>query len=92
MGCATCHAADAAALRLLGGEPVGFDHAYRLCAQCHSRQVADWAGGAHGKRVGGWVPPRVVYGCPECHDPHRPALGPRRPARPPRLSDEVRRP
>ena len=36
-------------------------------------QASDWAAGAHGKRVGGWAPPRVVAGCPAGHDPHRPA-------------------
>jgi hypothetical protein len=82
MTCATCHASsDPGALRLLEGEPVGFDHAYAVCAQCHSPQRRDWEGGAHGKRVGGWTSPRVVYNCTECHDPHQPAFGTRWPAR-----------
>ncbi len=90
MQCATCHAVDGgAALTLLGGQPVDFDHAYQTCAQCHAAQEADWSGGAHGKRVGGWVPPRVVYNCTECHDPHRPALAYRWPASAGRLPDEV---
>lgn len=75
MTCATCH--DGAApgqLRLLGGTPLTLDHAYLVCAQCHSTQARDWAGGAHGKQVGGWAPPRVSYSCTECHNPHRPAL------------------
>ena len=59
---------------------VTFDHSYQVCAQCHARQVSDWAGGAHGKRMGGWAPPRVVAGCPACHDPHRPAWETRWPA------------
>lgn len=82
MQCDTCHQVDGGgALRLLGGLPVGFDHAYQTCGQCHTGQVADWAGGAHGKRAGGWAPPRVVYNCTECHDPHRPTLASRWPAR-----------
>ena len=81
MVCTTCHASRAGdALRMLQGAAVAFDHSYQVCAQCHARQAADWAGGAHGKRVGGWAPPRVVAGCPVCHDPHRPAWETRWPA------------
>lgn len=80
MTCATCHdSVDQGKLHLLGGASVSLDHAYQVCAQCHSTQAADWAGGAHGKRVGGWAPPRVSYSCTECHDPHRPAFAPRWP-------------
>lgn len=81
MSCATCHAADAPdRLRLLEGAPVSFDHSYQVCAQCHSRQAADWSAGAHGKRVGGWAPPRVVYPCAQCHNPHHPRWDTRWPA------------
>lgn len=81
MTCATCHAADSVGqLRMLGGEKTFIDHAYQLCAQCHSTQAADWIGGAHGKRAGGWVPPRISFNCTECHDPHGPAFAPRWPA------------
>jgi hypothetical protein len=82
MTCLTCHSpADLDVLRTLTERTVSFDHSYRVCAQCHSKQAADWAGGAHGKRVGGWAPPRIVYGCAECHNPHQPALESRWPAR-----------
>jgi hypothetical protein len=82
MACTTCHAAsNLNVLRTLEGTAVEFDHAYELCAQCHAKQRADWEGGAHGKRVAGWTPPRVVYNCTECHDPHRPAFPSRWPAR-----------
>ena len=81
MACTTCHAgAELDTLRTLQGVKVAFDHSYQVCAQCHARQASDWAGGAHGKRVGGWAPPRVVAGCPACHDPHRPAWETRWPA------------
>jgi Doubled CXXCH motif (Paired_CXXCH_1) len=81
MACTTCHAgADLDTLRTLQGSKVAFDHSYKVCAQCHARQASDWVGGAHGKRVGGWAPPRVVAGCPACHDPHRPAWETRWPA------------
>lgn len=82
MSCESCHvlAGETNTLRSLRGEPVAFDHAYQTCAQCHSRQAADWVGGAHGKRLGGWAPPRVVQNCTGCHDPHSPRLESRWPA------------
>ncbi|HME97871.1 MAG TPA: cytochrome C [Methylomirabilota bacterium] len=81
MSCATCHALDAPdRLHTLEHRPVDFDHAYQVCAQCHSRQASDWAAGAHGKRVAGWAPPRVVYACAQCHNPHHPRWDTRWPA------------
>jgi hypothetical protein len=78
--CLTCHAAsDPGRLRLERGGTVSIDHAYRLCAQCHFRQVESWAHGAHGKRLVGWRGRRVVMGCADCHDPHRPATEVRSP-------------
>jgi hypothetical protein len=78
--CSGCHAPEnVETFRLQTGERVGFDHAYRLCAQCHFPQVEAWAAGAHGKRLDGWRGRRVVMGCGECHDPHRPGLQPRVP-------------
>lgn len=78
--CLTCHAAeDVGRLRLEVGETVSLDHAYRLCAQCHVRQVESWAHGAHGKRLVGWRGRRVVMTCADCHDPHRPATQQRTP-------------
>jgi len=54
MACTTCHAsADLDSLRTLQDATVAFDHSYQVCAQCHTRQVSDWSGGAHGKRMGG---------------------------------------
>ncbi len=82
MRCATCHAERTMAqLETINHQPVPFDHSYQVCGQCHSRQLADWAGGAHGKRLDGWAPPRVVENCAGCHDPHRPAIAKRWPAR-----------
>ena len=85
--CATCHAADdVAMLPLKEGGRASLDQGHRLCAQCHFQQVEAWAGGAHGKRLGGWDGPRVVMGCGDCHDPHNPAIEARVPFRPPHLA------
>lgn len=85
--CATCHSSDdVELLSLKSGEHATLDHAYRLCAQCHFEQAEAWAGGGHGKRLDGWQGRRVVMGCADCHDPHRPALVPRIPFRAPSLT------
>ena len=101
MGCNTCHAAvdgtDGAMdemgavdkLATLTGAPIEFNHAYRVCAQCHQEQAKDWSGGAHGKRLGGWAPPRVVKNCTGCHNPHSPALEQRWPSRSSRLPGQA---
>jgi len=84
--CSTCHAADdVELLPLKEGGRASLDQGYRLCAQCHFQQVDAWAGGAHGKRLDGWDGRRVVMGCGDCHDPHKPAVEPRVPFRPPQL-------
>jgi hypothetical protein len=85
--CVTCHATeDVSRLALGSGERATLDHAYRLCAQCHSPQVEAWAAGAHGKRLDGWQGRRVVMGCADCHDPHHPATEKRIPFDPPRIA------
>lgn len=90
--CATCHAPDnVELLNLKSGERATLDHTYRLCAQCHFAQAEAWAGGAHGKRLDGWQGRRVVMGCADCHDPHRPAIGSRIPFRAPQLERPSRR-
>lgn len=89
--CLTCHAAeDVGRLRLEAGGTASIDHAYRLCAQCHFRQVESWASGAHGKRLVGWRGRRVVMTCADCHDPHRPATQRRMPMAGPTLPGPLR--
>lgn len=84
--CSTCHAPDnVELLALKSGDRATLDHTYRLCAQCHFSQAESWANGAHGKRLDGWQGRRVVLGCADCHDPHRPAIEKRIPFRAPRL-------
>lgn len=81
MNCLTCHTADDMDnLHTLTGEAVDFDHSYQLCAQCHDQQYDDWEGGAHGKQIGGWAPPRVINNCVDCHNPHQPDWDTRWPA------------
>ena len=80
MDCTTCHApGDPGQLQKLNGDPVSIDHAYQVCTQCHFEQTRDWAGGAHGKRLGGWRGKRVVNSCTECHNPHSPGFEQRLP-------------
>lgn len=80
MDCQTCHDyTDLQQLRLSNGSAVGFDQSYQVCQQCHFQQVRDWAGGAHGKRLGGWRGQRIIKNCADCHDPHAPAFEPRLP-------------
>lgn len=84
--CSTCHSAgNVELLALKNGESVSLDHTYRLCAQCHYQQAVRWAGGAHGKRLDGWQGRRVVMGCADCHDPHKPAIESRIPFRAPHI-------
>lgn len=82
MSCGTCHPSDNLnELKSLENHKISFDHSYQLCGQCHSSQLNDWIGGAHGKRLGGWTEPRIVKTCVGCHNPHKPAFEPRWPAR-----------
>ncbi len=82
MQCTTCHdPKNFNLLHSLTGAPIEFNHSYELCGQCHSTQQKDWLGGAHGKQVGGWAPPRVSQTCTGCHNPHKPAFEKRLPAR-----------
>jgi hypothetical protein len=85
--CVNCHATeDVSRLALGSGDRATLDHAYRLCAQCHSPQVEDWAAGAHGKRLDGWQGRRIVMNCADCHDPHHPETETRIPFGPPRIT------
>ncbi|MGH1364703.1 MAG: hypothetical protein ACRBF0_14165 [Calditrichia bacterium] len=73
MDCQTCHnSEDMNTLVSLTGKKISLNHSYQQCAQCHSGQATDWIGGAHGKRVEGWIPPRIIKNCVQCHDPHQP--------------------
>lgn len=82
MNCITCHNPDNMDhLKSLTGSHIDFNNSYNLCNQCHTKQFEDWKGGAHGKRIGGWAPPRASMTCVNCHNPHKPHFESRWPAR-----------
>ena len=82
MNCITCHNPDNMDnLKSLTGNEIDFNNSYNLCNQCHTKQFEDWKGGAHGKRIGGWAPPRASLTCVNCHNPHKPHFESRWPAR-----------
>lgn len=75
MNCATCHnGSNMNNLNSLTGKDIDFNLSYKICSQCHSNQFEDWKGGAHGKKVAGWAPPRASNTCVNCHDPHSPSF------------------
>jgi hypothetical protein len=75
MNCFTCHnKKNLNELVSLTGNTIVLDESYKLCGQCHSTQLKDWVGGSHGKRLGGWAPPRIINTCVNCHNPHQPAF------------------
>ncbi|MEC3907791.1 cytochrome c3 family protein [Tamlana sp. 2201CG12-4] len=82
MNCVTCHNPDNMDnLKSLTGKDIDFNNSYNLCNQCHTKQFEDWKGGAHGKRIGGWAPPRASMTCVNCHNPHKPHFESKWPAR-----------
>ena len=73
MNCTTCHnGSDMNNLKSITQMPIDLNKSYQLCNQCHTRQFDDWKGGAHGKKMGGWAPPRASLTCVNCHNPHQP--------------------
>ena len=82
MNCVTCHdSKNMNNLSSLTGKKIDFNKSYKLCSQCHTKQFKDWTGGAHGKKVAGWAPPRASLTCVNCHNPHNPGFASRWPAR-----------
>ncbi len=91
--CLTCHdIEDRNTLTNLLGESVDFDRAAEVCASCHMQRHQDWMFGGHGKRRGDWQGERVIYSCPQCHDPHTPTIKPRAPKPPPPVRKGLARP
>jgi hypothetical protein len=82
MNCNTCHNENNMdELHSFTNARISFNNSYQLCAQCHQQQYKDWAGGAHGKRVGGWAKPVVKNTCTNCHNPHSPSFPHKYPSR-----------
>ena len=82
MNCVTCHNVNNMdELTSITGKGIDFNKSHNLCSQCHTQQFKDWKGGAHGKRIGGWAPPRASMTCVNCHNPHKPAFDTKWPAR-----------
>ena len=82
MNCITCHSENNMDnLHSITNKPIDFNLSHKLCSQCHQKQYKDWSGGAHGKQIGGWAPPRVSQTCVGCHNPHKPHFEKRWPAR-----------
>lgn len=82
MNCITCHNSNNMdELTSITGNSIDINKSYKLCSQCHTSQFEDWKGGAHGKRIGGWAPPRASMTCVNCHNPHSPSFETKWPAR-----------
>lgn len=82
MNCITCHNSNNLdELTSITGNSIDLNKSYKLCSQCHTKQFDDWKGGAHGKRIGGWAPPRASMTCVNCHNPHSPSFETKWPAR-----------
>lgn len=82
MNCITCHnGKNMDYLNSLTGNQIDFNNSYVVCSQCHTKQFDDWKGGAHGKRIGSWAPPRASMTCVNCHNPHDPHIASKWPER-----------
>lgn len=82
MNCITCHSDNNTDnLVSLTRNTIDFNKSYQLCSQCHTKQYKDWSGGAHGKSIESWAPPRASMTCVNCHDPHKPHFESKWPAR-----------
>jgi len=91
--CLTCHHSDDRdKLTNLKGAPLSFDESPLLCGQCHYQQQREFVHGAHGKRLENWRGERKVIACTGCHNPHAPAIAPRRPWRPERVREGLATP
>ncbi|NQU63959.1 MAG: hypothetical protein HQ517_06710 [SAR324 cluster bacterium] len=89
--CLTCHsAANRDVLTSLKNQPISFNDAYLLCGQCHFQRQRDFFAGGHGKRKDQWQGERVLYNCTECHNPHVPQIGPRKPVAIPKIRPGIK--
>lgn len=88
--CLSCHdAEDRDRLHLADGTEVKFENSWQLCTQCHSKKLADWRAGVHGKRTGHWRGPSEYRTCVGCHNPHSPPFEPIAPKPPPVRPEQI---
>jgi hypothetical protein len=84
--CLTCHGdPDRDVLTSLKQQPISFNEPFLLCGQCHFQRQKDFFAGAHGKRLESWQGERKLEVCTGCHNPHNPAIKPRKPFAPPAI-------
>lgn len=89
--CLDCHHPDSRDnLRLISGESLPFTESYRLCGQCHGKQLHAWQVGLHGKRTGHWNGTAVSLLCTHCHNPHAPKFAALKPLPPPERPGRTR--
>lgn len=82
MNCITCHDGESMDnLTTITGKKIDFNKSHQLCSQCHTKEFEDWKGGAHGKLLESWAPPRASMTCVNCHNPHNPGFETKWPAR-----------
>ena len=82
--CLHCHdLEDREKLHLADGTLIEMEASWQLCTQCHSKKLADWRAGVHGKRTGHWRGAKDYRTCVSCHNPHRPPFQPLEPEPPP---------
>lgn len=93
MQCSTCHDVnDFVSFHSPTGEKLKLDQAHQVCGNCHGNRYRDWHFGAHGKRLNNWQGKRVISSCAHCHDPHSPAIKPRKPMPPPSAREGLEQP
>lgn len=82
--CLDCHHPENRdALRLATGESIPFTESFKLCGQCHGKQLRVWQVGFHGRRTGHWNGEKEYLLCTHCHYPHDPRFKPLTPQPPP---------
>jgi hypothetical protein len=82
--CLDCHhPEDRDTLRLVTGEGILFAESFRLCGQCHGKQLRAWQVGIHGRRTGHWNGEKEYMLCTRCHNPHIPRFQAPTPLPPP---------
>ena len=71
--CYNCHnPKNLNELKLINGQKVSFNEAYKLCIQCHAEKGREWKLGIHGLQIGQLKGEKTRYSCRHCHKSHRP--------------------